>query len=185
MRIAVSGTHCTGKTTLIEAFIAAHPDFDYEPEPYVALVEDYGEDFSSEPSLEDYLRQLEFYVERVGHFSVSDKVIFERSPLDFLAYILALKDLKRDDLDQALLAATEKQVTSAMRNLDLIVFLPLYDARDIDLPEDEDPRLRIRVDHRLVEMFERFDVAVPEVLGTTEDRLRHLEEAMVALERIR
>lgn len=103
MRIAVSGTHCTGKTTLIEAFIAAHPDFDYEPEPYVALVEDYGEDFSSEPLIEDYLRQLEFYVERVGHYSASDKVIFERSPLDFLAYILALKILKRDALDQALL----------------------------------------------------------------------------------
>lgn len=72
-----------------------------------------------------------------------------------------------------------------MRNLDLIVFLPLYDARDIDLPEDEDPRLRIRVDHRLVEMFERIDMAVPEVLGTTEDRLRHLEEAIVAFEKIR
>jgi hypothetical protein len=65
------------------------------------------------------------------------------------------------------------------------VFLPLYDARDLDLPEDEDPGLRITVNDRLVEMFERFDVAVPELLGTTEDRLRQLEEAMVAPGKIR
>jgi len=55
MRIAVSGTHGVGKSTLIEEFLRAHPDFVHEPEPYVVLVEDYGEEFSAEPCPEDFL----------------------------------------------------------------------------------------------------------------------------------
>ena len=46
MRIAVSGTHCSGKSTLINEFLAAHPEFTYEPEPFVTMVEEYGEEFS-------------------------------------------------------------------------------------------------------------------------------------------
>ena len=37
MRIAVSGTHFIGKTTLIEKFIKAHSDYRCEIEPYYKL----------------------------------------------------------------------------------------------------------------------------------------------------
>jgi hypothetical protein len=37
MRIAVSGTHFIGKSTLIEDFITAHPDYTCEIEPYYKL----------------------------------------------------------------------------------------------------------------------------------------------------
>ena len=33
MRIVVSGSHCSGKSTLIEDFVAAHPEYVHEPEP--------------------------------------------------------------------------------------------------------------------------------------------------------
>jgi len=41
MRIAVSGTHGTGKSTLIDEFLGAHPDFVHEPEPYAVMVDDF------------------------------------------------------------------------------------------------------------------------------------------------
>ena len=47
MRVAVSGTHCCGKSTLIDAFLLTHSDFAHEPEPYTALTEDYGEVFAA------------------------------------------------------------------------------------------------------------------------------------------
>jgi predicted ATPase len=103
MRIAVSGTHCAGKTTLIDEFLRAHPDFAHEPEPYTVLVEDFGEEFSSEPCVDDFYRQLEFNVDRLRHHSYDERVIYERSPVDFIAYILALKDFNTDDVDPALL----------------------------------------------------------------------------------
>ena len=81
MRIAVAGTHGVGKSTLIEEFLRLHPEFEYEPEPYAVMVEDYGEEFSAEPCVEDFLRQLEFNLERLGQHS--ENVIYERCPLDF------------------------------------------------------------------------------------------------------
>jgi hypothetical protein len=185
LRIAVSGTHCSGKSTLIEAFLAVHPDFVHEPEPYVVMVEDYGAEFSLEPSIENFLRQLEFNVERIQLYSETDNVIFERSPVDFLGYILALKDLKRDDLDQTALVTTEDLVNSAMRSLDLIVFLPLDDAHKLHLPQEEDPKLRVRVDRRLIELFDRCDAALLEVRGTTDERLRQLWSAVASAARHR
>jgi predicted ATPase len=92
MRIAVSGTHGVGKSTLIEEFLRVHPEFVHEPEPYEVLVEDYGEEFSAEPCVEDFLRQLEFNLERVGQHEQQENVIYERCPLDFLAYLTALHE---------------------------------------------------------------------------------------------
>ena len=42
MRVAISGTHACGKSTLIDEFLLVHPEFTHEPEPYTVLDEDYG-----------------------------------------------------------------------------------------------------------------------------------------------
>jgi hypothetical protein len=184
MRIAVSGTHCSGKTTLIEEFLRVHPEFAHEPEAYAALVEDYGEEFSAEPGADDFFRQLEFNVERVKRYALGERVIFERSPIDYLAYLLALKDLKRDEVD-ALVETAQALIPGAIRNLDLIVFLPLNKADRIDLPDSEDPKLRRAVDSRLVAIFNEDEFGVssggPKIIetnGTPAQRLRMVESAM-------
>jgi hypothetical protein len=186
MRIAVSGTHCTGKTTLIDAFLIAHPDFAHEPEPYTVLVEDYGEDFSSEPCADDFLRQLEFNVDRLRQYQLGERVIYERCPVDFLAYILALKDLQRDTGASRLSDTALGIVVQAIHYLDGIVFLPLDDVEPIEMPDSEDPELRSAVDSRLLRIFTSDEFAfvssggpiVLEVRGTTAQRLRMLEDAM-------
>jgi predicted ATPase len=171
MRIAVSGTHCTGKSTLIEEFLRAHPDFTHEPEPYTVLVEDFGEEFAAEPSVEDFYRQLEFNIDRLRQHSPGEQVIYERCPLDFLAYIHAL--------DPQSTATLLDSVSEAMQNLDVIVYLPLDDTA----PDSEHPRLRNAVDHRLSAIFRdnEFDVltscaaTIIEATGSTARRLRILK----------
>jgi len=37
MRIAISGTHCCGKSTLIDELLITHPEFHHEPEAYEAM----------------------------------------------------------------------------------------------------------------------------------------------------
>ena len=54
MRVAISGTHGCGKSTLIDAFLLDHRDYLHEPEPYEALQDLYGEAFGAEPSSEDF-----------------------------------------------------------------------------------------------------------------------------------
>lgn len=87
MRVAVSGTHCCGKGTVIDEFLLTHPDYAHEPEPYAALEEDYSEVFAAEPSLDDFHRQFEFNVDRLRRYRPGERVIYERSPADFLAYM--------------------------------------------------------------------------------------------------
>lgn len=188
MRIAVSGTHCSGKSTLIEEFLSAHTDFKHELEPYEALVEDYGEEFSAEPCADDLYRQLEFNVDRLSFYKNGDKVIFERSPIDFHAYILALRDLRREDVAMGLLEAARQMVARAITNLDLIVYLPLDEVDGIGVPDEEDPQLRQAVDARLEQILtdDEFDlsgkgVLLVEARGTTAQRLRTLEESIGSL----
>lgn len=186
MRIAVSGTHCCGKTTLIDEFLRAHPSYVHEPEPYTALVEDYGEEFSAEPCVDDFYRQLEFNADRLRNYPAGARVIYERSPVDFLAYMLALKDLHREEADSRFLRIALRLTLDSIRNLDLIVFLPLDDADAIEAPDSEDPKLRKAVDSRLIAIFDNdeFDLvssgtcAVLEARGSTAQRLRAVEDAI-------
>jgi hypothetical protein len=185
LRIAVSGTHGSGKSTLIEAFLRAHPDFAHESEPYTVLVEDYGEEFSSEPTADDFYRQLEFNIDRLQRYPSGARVIFERSPVDYFAYLLALNDLDRDRVD-SLLETVRGMVLGAIQHLDMIVFLPLDDANWIEVSAEEDPKLRKAVDSRLVAIFgdDEFGLvdsgspAVVEARGSTARRLRMLDDAM-------
>src|ERR1044071_601817 len=117
MRVAVSGTHGVGKSTLIEEFLRRHPEFVHEPEPYTVMVEDFGEEFPAEPSVEDFRRQLEFNIERLSQHAPGENVIYERCPVDFLAYIYAL-DRKSGE-------ALLEPVSAAMQHLDVILYLPL------------------------------------------------------------
>jgi GTPase SAR1 family protein len=186
MRIAISGTHSVGKTTLIEEFMRRHPEFVYEAEPYTVLVEDYGEEFSSEPTVDDFYRQLEFNVDRLRHHKDDGMVIYERCPADFLAYILALKDLNTEGVDSAFVEKLLGMVLDAIQHLDLIIFLPLDEAKKPDLPDAEYPRLQRNVDSLLVDIFsgDEFgivssgNVVVLEARGSTTQRLEVLEEAI-------
>lgn len=167
MRIAVSGTHDVGKSTLIDEFLRLHSEFVHEPEPYTVLVEDYGEEFSAEPCVEDFLRQLEFNLERLGQHAAGEKVIYERCPLDFLAYLSAL--------DANVSEALVKRISDAVQQLDLIVYLPLQsdDAREY-------PKLRRAMDHQLSEILTSTDVPIVEVTGSTAQRLRVIENQLIS-----
>jgi len=55
MRIAVSGAHFIGKSTLIEDFIAKRPSYRYEVEPYYKLQDEESTEMSLKPCLDSFL----------------------------------------------------------------------------------------------------------------------------------
>lgn len=175
MRIAVSGTHGVGKSTLIDEFLRTHQEFTHEPEPYTVMVEDFGEEFAAEPQVEDFRRQLEFNIARVKQHNRGERVIYERCPADFLAYIDALEPQSAEALLDS--------VAEAMQNLELIVFLPL----DANSMEAEYPKLRKAVDRRLHSILiddalGMIKTRVVEAKGSTAQRLRIVIDAMHSLE---
>lgn len=188
MRIAISGTHGSGKSTLIDAFLLAHPTFVYEPEPYEVLQEEYGDTFAADPSAEDFYRQLAFNINRLRQYQPTNDVIYERCPVDFLAYLFALHDLRRATAAVQLVKSAIGLVKSALPLLDVIVFLPLNTADRIEVSNWEDPVLRTAVDRRLIcllgdddlDLFAPRFPRVVEVHGSVEQRLGVLESALRA-----
>jgi len=187
MRVAVSGTHCSGKSTLVDEFLLAHPEFAHEPEPYIVLSEDYGEVFAARPLAEDFYRQLEFNVNRLHLYEAGDLVIFERCPVDFLAYMLALADLGRDAHAARVIESSLPVVIGALERLDLIVFLPLDTTFSSVASGEEDLELRSVVDDRLVgllrddeqNLFVSSHPQIVEVDGSTARRLQMVERALL------
>lgn len=174
MRIAVSGTHGVGKSTLIDEFLRRHPEFAHEPEPYTVLVEDLGEEFAAEPCVEDFRRQLEFNIERLNQHAANANVIYERCPVDFFAYIHALDPQSAEALLEPL--------SEAMQHLDLIVYLPFLETS----ATDDFPKLQRAVDRRLSSILreDQFGImssantSIIEAQGSTDLRLRTLENAI-------
>lgn len=172
MRIAVSGSHCSGKTTLVEDFLQRHPEYSHEPEPYEWL-----SDAAAELTSADVWQQLEISVERLSAYGPGSNVIVERSPIDFLAYLEALQALGREDTSRMLDSAGEL-ARRGMEHVDLLVVLPLSD--EIEAPDDEDPELRDAMNASLLEIVD--DHLPPgarciEATGTPQQRLAALESA--------
>ncbi len=143
MRIAVSGTHITGKSSLVEALGACLPNHRTIPEPYVIL-EERGYMFAHPPTVDDFVTQL-----RQSLISLrrrTSNLIADRCPLDFLGYIYASPDADRFDL-----AAWQREIEHAMKSLDLVVAIQADPAHDPAEP-NEDLEWRLAVDDILREI---------------------------------
>jgi hypothetical protein len=86
MRVGISGTHGTGKTTLAEALCARLPGHSLADEPYY-LLEEEGYEFGFPPSPEDYRALLARSVRSLSSPPLLPEVVFDRTPLDYLAYL--------------------------------------------------------------------------------------------------
>ena len=183
MHIAVSGTHGVGKTTLVDDFVGAQPDFISVPEPYWLLAED-GMAFADGPSSEDLQLQLERSCALILSAQPDEKVIFDRCPLDFLAYLDVVSADEGFEWEPSgkLLGLIDR----ALDALDLVVFVPLRQPDDIAVTI-EYPKLRSRVDTRLKAIIRQDDLGlmqnksrVLEVFGTRDERLQRILARMGA-----
>jgi AAA domain len=183
MRIAVTGTHGSGKTTLIDDFLDMHREYEHKLEPYWSLVQQ-GVVFSDGPSIDDLEEQLAWSVRMILERSSAANVIFDRCPIDYVAYLEVLTEQLGSEWVPSgkLLGGIEK----AMAALDLVVFLPLASPDDIDVAI-EYPKLRKLVDARLkllirdqpLEFFATGNPNFLELQGRRQDRVRDLDKAIV------
>lgn len=170
MRIAISGTHFSGKSTLVEALSEALPQYTTVEEPYHLLQEE-GYEFAELPSIEDFELQLERSIENLD--GSASNVIFDRCPADILGYLLSHTGIEVFDLEEWL-----PRVQTAISKLDLIVFLPIEEPDRIVLPWSQDAAYRQRVDEKLKEIILEnsfdFEVDVLEVTGSPLTRIERV-----------
>ncbi|HEY5235741.1 MAG TPA: AAA family ATPase [Rhabdochlamydiaceae bacterium] len=147
MRIAISGAHFSGKSTLIASLLEQLPDYTSIDEPYL-LLEEEGYEFSNPPTLEDFERQFERSITLIKESG--DNTIFDRCPLDFLAYALVTAEVSslEESVDPE---EWIQRMDDAVQHLDLIVFVPIE--KRIPVPDSEDLKLRLSVHEKLQEMI--------------------------------
>jgi hypothetical protein len=177
MRIAVTGTHGCGKTTLIDDFISVRDDHQSVPEPFWLLAQD-GMPFADGPTTADLEEQLARSCRLILETASEANVVFDRCPLDFLAYLDVMSaDEGFEWLPRGRLL---NGIGRALASLDLVVFVPLMQPDDITVPI-EYAGLRARVDRRLKTMLRQDDLGlvhdgprVVEISGSRHERLARM-----------
>lgn len=160
MKIAIVGAHQVGKTTLAEELMNHLPDYTMVREPYYAL-EDSGYEFSDQPSVEDFVIQVEYSLRRISNDE--DNVIFDRFSIDLLAYLHAL-DPERD------IQQLFEKIQESIRDIDLLVFVPVETPDLIPQHLVQFPKLRNEVDSLLHEWIPNLGIETMEVKGTISKR---------------
>lgn len=151
VRIAFSGSHRVGKSTVVQQVAEAWPQYARVEEPYYLLEED-GYESGWPPSVEDFEAQLDRSVAEIE--TAGEHVLFDRCPADLLAYLLVLRHDVRGAVERS---------REAMHLLDLVVFVPIEEPDRIAVSSHEDREQRRAVD----EMLERLlvdDELVEDVL---------------------
>ena len=144
MRVGISGTHGTGKTTLAEALCARLPGHVTADEPYY-LLEEEGYEFGFPPSLEDYRALLARSVRSLASPPMQPGVVFDRTPLDYLAYMSATG---ADISDEGGAAA----LRPAFASLDLLVITMITRETERVLPAAEMAALRTEMNDALMDL---------------------------------
>ena len=146
MRIAISGSHGTGKSTLIAAFLERRPRYTHEPEAYETLADDV--DLAGEgPTPEALEHLIRWTIAAVSEHGPAADVIHERSPADYLAYAAASRKSWGPGEADDLVARFAPLVAASLAHLDLIAVVPV--CAEIAARPGEDERFRRRVDRAL------------------------------------
>lgn len=146
------------------------PNYESFEEPYVLLADE-GCDFSSPPTVEEYMQQMERSLAVIQGSPAS--ALIDRCPLDYYGFAQAAGEVDRVDVDR-----WEYETRAALAKVDVIVFLPIETPDRIELPSTEDAEFRQAVDDRLRELVLDdslgwlSDTDVAEVTGSLAERVR-------------
>jgi hypothetical protein len=199
MRIAISGSHSLGKSTVVNDWVARHPHFKREEEPYRALglhgpYEILFRDASTR--LQNGI-QLYYNISRVHRYADSSSdVIFDRSPVDYIAYSQYTADQRSTDIDDAFVESMVPVARESLDHLDILAFVPKSEDWPVEMEEDGirpvDHAYRNEVDAIFKQIYRegRFGVMPPskgpgplliELMGPRQERLDQLQSAIDAL----
>jgi len=194
MRIAISGSHSLGKSTVVNDWVAAHPEFRREEEPYRALALNgpYEILFREASTRLHNGIQMYYNISRVYRYSSpADDVIFDRAPVDYLAYSQYTANQGSTDIDSAFVASMVPAVRESLDHLDILAFVPKSEAWPVEMEADGirpvDHAYRDEVDVIFKQIYREGRFAVMpsvhpplmlELVGSRHQRLDQLREAI-------
>jgi hypothetical protein len=198
MRIAISGSHSLGKSTVVNDWVAAHPEFRREEEPYraLALHGPYEILFRESSTRLHNGIQMYYNISRLYRYSSTvDDVIFDRAPVDYLAYSQYTANRGTTDIDSAFVASMVPAVRESLDHLDILAFVPKSEAWPVEMEADGirpvDHAYRDEVDAIFKQIYREGRFAVmpalhpPLMLELVGSRLQRLDQLHQAIAEVK
>lgn len=194
MRIAISGSHSLGKSTVVNDWVAKHPHFVREEEPYrvLGLFGPYEILFREASTKLHNGIQMYYNIGRINRYSEhTDDVIFDRAPVDYIAYSQYTANQGTTDINDAFVESIVPVVRESLDHLDILAFVPKSDTWPVEMEVDGirpvDHAYRDEVDAIFKQIYRegRFQVLpethgplLIELWGSREQRLQQLRDAI-------
>ena len=137
MRIAISGTACQGKSTLIKDFLEQWPNYTTLDKSYRDIITEKDLSHSSSTNKDTQWAILNFMIDEFQKTSKNDKIIFDRCPLDNIVYSIWSEAKKDSDVDEEFIKKCMPLVRESLRFLDIIFFTPITKVASVELVEGD------------------------------------------------
>ena len=194
MRIAISGSHSLGKSTVVNDWVALNGDYMREEEPYrvLGLRGPYEILFRDASTRLHNGIQLYYSISRLNRYSTpAQQVIFDRAPVDYIAYSQYTANQHLTDIDDDFVLSMVSAVRESLDRLDILAFVPQSDDWPVAMEDDGirpvDHFYRDEVDAIFKQIYRdgRFDILpkkspplLIELVGSPEHRLLQLAQAV-------
>lgn len=137
MRIAVSGSACQGKSTLVKNFLEQWPNYKKTEKSYRDVLKEKGLIHSSSTNKETQWCILNFMIDELQKTSKDDNIIFDRCPLDNIVYSIWSEAKKNSDIDEEFIKKCLPLVRESLRFLDIIFFTPITKVAPVKIEKDD------------------------------------------------
>ena len=146
MRIAVSGTTRIGKSSYIQDFLDVWTKYESPDKTYRDIVKENDNFRFGGTTQKKQKKILDFMVEQHKDYRSYNKVIFDRCPLDNLAYSLWCHE--RAKVDDDFINECIPIIRESLRKLDIIFFMPLTKAAPVEFEgTEEQAQFREEIDN--------------------------------------
>jgi predicted ATPase len=123
MRIAVSGTANCGKSTLVNNIVQVWSKYKTPSKTYRDLIKEKNLPHSSSTSIDTQWDILNFMLDQLQATNKNSNIVFDRCPLDNLAYTLWAHDNNKEGFTKEYVDKAIRLTRESMRHLDLILLL--------------------------------------------------------------
>jgi hypothetical protein len=125
MRIAISGSACQGKSTLIDDIIKRWPMYKRSEESYRKIIKAENIPLNKEVTEEGQLKILNCLINDIQKTSKDDYILFDRCPLDNLVYSLWANSKDSQKISDEFIKTCIPLIKETMHSLDIIFFTPI------------------------------------------------------------
>lgn len=136
MRICISGTSNTGKSTLIKDFLCEWSNYKTPNESYRELFKKNQYPHSKNCNKEGQWAILNHMIDEMQKYTKDDNIIFDRGPLDNLVYSLWASEKGSSDIDKEFMDKCIPIIKESMKHIDVIFFVPISKTSPIEIIDD-------------------------------------------------